>query len=216
MKKIKDYSLYLVLSQQYLQKVNILEVAETAIAAGIDILQMREKDKSYQELLYLGKKISSFCKDSDTLFIVNDLPSLAKEVDADGIHLGQEDIKKLSLKTTRDIIGKDKIIGLSTHSIEQFKEAMMSDCNYIAFGPVFATHAKDYSIGTADIEQILQIANKPVILIGGINLSNIDVLLQKGAKNIALMRALLEVEDTSQSIKDFKNRINQYRSTFSP
>jgi thiamine-phosphate pyrophosphorylase len=147
------------------------------------------------------------CKEAGVKFIVNDDPVLAKKVNADGVHLGQEDLKKHSLKKTRELVGSDKIIGVSTHSIEQFKKANAEDFDYIAFGPIFPTKTKDYFIGTGDVETVLKSAKNPVVFIGGINLDNVDDLLKKGAKNIALIRAILEEADIKKAAENFKAKL---------
>ena len=211
MKKINDYSLYLVLSSEYIPSKPPLEVAKKALKGGVDILQMREKDLSYDELLILGKELLALCKESNKLFIVNDDPHLVKAIGADGVHLGQEDLKKYPTELTRSIIGDNKIIGISTHSIDQFKEANKKDFDYIAYGPIFFTKTKPYSIGTDDIEKVIAAALKPVIFIGGINLSNIDELLAKGAKNMALIRAITESDDILNKTKALKSKITNYR-----
>jgi thiamine-phosphate pyrophosphorylase len=211
MQRIKDYSLYFITSQEYTKARSSLEVAQSAINGGVDILQMREKHKSKEELLELGKALQLLCRESNVMFIVNDDPFLASDLNADGLHLGQEDIKKYPLAEVRNIIGKDKIMGVSTHSIEQFKQAKESDCDYIAFGPIFPTKTKDYSLGTNHIQDVLSIADKPVVFIGGIDLINIDILLQKGAKNIAVIRAIAQAEDISSRVKELRMRIKRYR-----
>ncbi|MCK5287517.1 MAG: thiamine phosphate synthase [Candidatus Omnitrophica bacterium] len=208
MKIFKENSLYLVTSQEYSGRRNTLDVVKSAVLAGIDIVQMREKEMTRKELVWLGKEIFSLCQEKDIIFIVNDDPLLAEEVGADGVHLGQGDIKIYNLKKTRDILGKEKIIGVSTHSLSQFEKANSSDCDYIAFGPIFSTKTKDYSIGVADIKKVLDLSLKPVVFIGGINLDNLDIILNKGAKNIAMIRALVNAEDIVRSIKDFKNKLN--------
>lgn len=207
MRKIEDYSLYLVITEQYGQGRSAVEIAEAAIKGGVDLIQMREKNKSRPELVELGKRLSKLCRDNDVIFIVNDDPALAKAVEADGVHLGQEDVKKYSIPAARKILGRDKIIGISTHSLEQFKEAHEKDFDYIAYGPIFKTKTKDYSLGTDDIEHILKIAKKPVVFIGGIDLSNIEQVLDKGAGNIALIRGVIESDDIESKAKEFKNKI---------
>ncbi|MEN6487375.1 MAG: thiamine phosphate synthase, partial [Smithella sp.] len=175
-----DNSLYLVLSEEYGGALPLLRIAEQAIAGGVDILQMREKYKSHEELINLGKRLASLCKKNGVTFIVNDDPLLAKTVEADGVHLGQEDIRQYPINLVRQIIGKDKIIGLSTHSLEQFRLANQMDVDYLAFGPIFSTKTKNYHIGTGDVSKVLQTALKPVVFIGGINTDNLDVLLAAG------------------------------------
>jgi thiamine-phosphate pyrophosphorylase len=124
------------------------------------------------------------------------------------VHLGQEDIKKYSLNYTRSILGKNKIVGISTHSLAEFKIANSNDFDYIAFGPVFPTKTKDYHIGINDIDEVLKVSSKPVIFIGGINISNIDKLIQKGAKDIAVIRAITESEDIPLAVAELKKRFS--------
>lgn len=208
MEKITDHSLYLVISEEYGKGRGALEIARPAIAGGVDIIQLREKHKSKDELARLGTKLCKLCKETGVIFIVNDDVNLAKDLDADGVHLGQEDIKDCSIKDARRILGKDKIIGVSTHSLEQFEKANKEGIDYIAFGPMFPTKTKDYYLGTNDVDEVLRIARKPVFFIGGINLSNIDEILSKGARNIALIRGILEADDITARTKEFRERLN--------
>lgn len=201
------YSLYLVLSEEYGGAVPLMRIAEQAIAGGIDILQMREKLKSREELIHLGRLLVPLCKEKGVTFIVNDDPLLAKALEADGVHLGQEDIQKYPVNTVRQLIGQDKIIGLSTHSLEQFCQANLMDVDYLAFGPIFSTKTKNYHIGTADVSKVLQTALKPVVFIGGINTDNLDVLLAEGASNIALIRDIMQAEDIAARTKWYKSRL---------
>lgn len=208
MNRIKDYNLYLVLSSEYAKGRPILDIARQAVAAGVDILQMREKDISEKDLMILGASLLSLCREFNIPFIVNDDPYLAKRLNADGVHLGQEDIKRYPLLSARNIIGPGKTIGISTHSIEEFKQANSEEFDYIAFGPIFPTRTKDYYIGTADINEALDIANKQVVFIGGINLENVDSLLNKGAKNIAAIRAITESDNITVTVESLKHKIN--------
>ena len=207
MGKIKENNLYFVLAEDCGMGRPAREIAGLAISGGIDMLQMREKNKSRKKLVELGRALHGMCKKSGVKFIVNDDPFIANEVDADGVHLGQEDLKKHSLVETRNLLGQDKIIGISTHSLEQFKKANEEDFDYVAFGPIFPTKTKDYFIGTGDVEKILAAAKKPIVFIGGINLDNVDQILQKGARNIALIRAILEADDISAAAARFKAKL---------
>ncbi len=210
MKKIVDYSLYLVSSQEYAEGRGLVDIARAAVSSGVDILQMREKGKSREELMGLGRELVSICSQSDTVFIVNDDPDLAKEVGADGVHLGQEDVEEYPIEKTRSIIGNDRIMGISTHSVEQFERANGSNVDYIAFGPIFSTKTKDYIIGDSLVEKVLDMATKPVVFIGGIDLDNIDTLLEKGAKNIAVIRAIVQAENIPEKVAAFKSKIAEY------
>jgi len=209
---IGNYKLYLVTSQEYSQPETTLEIAKKAIAGGIDIIQLREKTLKESQIIKLGRKLSTLCKKSNIVFIVNDNPHIAKEVNADGVHLGQEDIKEYSLKKTRKILGKNKIIGLSTHSLEEAKKANTYDINYIAFGPIFRTKTKNYFIGTEEVPQVLKISRLPVFFIGGINYSNIEDLLKLGAKDIAMIREIIQSKNVARKVKELKNIILKYKN----
>ncbi|MBI5124013.1 MAG: thiamine phosphate synthase [Candidatus Omnitrophica bacterium] len=208
---IKDYSLYLVATEEYGRPRPALEIAESAIKGGVDIIQMREKDKPGDELVYIGKELSRLCRDNNVIFIVNDDPRLAKEVNADGVHLGQEDALKYPLERARKILGESKIVGISTHSLAQFNDANQKGYDYTAYGPIFPTKTKDYFLGTGDIKNVIRIAKKPVFFIGGINLTNLGSVLREGAKNIALIRAVTESADITSAVKEFKERLKDGR-----
>lgn len=185
----------------------LMDIACQAITGGVDILQMREKHKSREELLRPGHILASLCKKNGVTFIVNDDPLLARELNADGVHLGQEDIRQYPIHMVRQLIGQDKIIGLSTHSREQFDAANQMDVDYLAFGPVFPTRTKNYHIGTSDVSKVLQTALKPVVFIGGINTSNLDALLAEGVSNIALIRDIMQAGDIVSRTKWYKSRL---------
>tara|TARA_B100000315_G_C14577203_1_gene588506 strand:- start:422 stop:1063 length:642 start_codon:yes stop_codon:yes gene_type:complete len=209
--QIIDYSLYFVTSQEYSSKKSSLDIANLAASGGIDIIQMREKNMPNDELISLGKNISTLCKKSNILFIVNDDPEIAANLNADGVHLGQEDLIKFPIAKTRKIIGQNRIIGVSTHSLEEFKQANELDINYLAFGPIFTTKTKNYSIGTSQIKEVLKIARFPVIFIGGINTVNMEELLKLGAKNIALIREITESNNIADKVRELKNIILKYK-----
>ncbi len=202
-----EHRLYLVLTEEYGMHRPIVSVAKQAIAGGIDVLQMREKQKSRKELVCLGKALGALCRKSGVVFIINDDPYLACEVGADGVHLGQEDMEHFTMEKVRGIVGPDRIIGLSTHSPEQFKQGNEADVDYLAFGPVFPTQAKDYHIGTGHIGTILETAVKPVFLIGGISAENLDCILSAGATRVALIRDIMQAEDIPSRVQWYKDKL---------
>ncbi len=204
MEKIKNNSLYLVISEEYGRGRSALDIARGSIAGGVDIIQMREKDKPREALISLGRELADMCRKNGVIFIVNDDPEIAKEIAASGVHLGQGDLKLFPVKSTRKIVGKDGMIGVSTHSIEQFEAANDEDVDYIAFGPIFPTLTKNYCIGANDVAKVLKAAKKPVFFIGGIDLSNIGELVKKGARNIAVIRAILEADDIKLKTEEIK------------
>lgn len=204
MNRIKDNSLYLVITEEYGEGRSAMEIAGSAIDGGVDIIQMREKNRSEGELIDMGKGLARICKANNVIFIVNDDPFLAAEVGADGVHLGQEDALKYPIDKARKMLGPDKIIGISTHSMAQFAAANDGGFDYIAFGPVFETKTKDYFLGVEDVGEVVGIAKRPVFFIGGINLANIGDILKRGAKNIALIRGITEAEDIAVRTREFK------------
>ena len=210
---IKDCSLYFVTGQDSSNGRDTVEVVTEALNGGVDIVQMREKGLEKNKLILLGMKLVDLCKKYDAVFIVNDDPYIAKEINADGVHLGQEDIMKISIDEARKIVGTEKIIGVSTHSVSQFTLANESDVDYIAYGPVFVTKTKDYYIGVDGVEKVLKIADKPVVFIGGINEKNVDALLEKGAKNVAMIRAISQADKVTDTVKRFKAIMNKKRIT---
>jgi len=209
MGKIKDCSLYLVLTEEYANGRDIFDIAKESISGGVDILQLREKNKPKEDIFKKANEFSRLCEKENIIFIVNDDPLLAKEVDASGVHIGQEDMFKFPVSRIRSILGKDKIVGVSTHSMDQFRLANNSDVDYISFGPIFPTKLKNYFIGTKDIKNVLNETLKPVFFIGGINLFNIDEILQEGARNIALIRGIMEAQDIALKTKAFKDKLKQ-------
>lgn len=209
MKTLKDSSLYLVITEEHGKGRSAMEIARSAIKGGVDIIQMREKDKSWSELIELGKKLSGLCRDKGVIFIVNDDPEIAKTIGADGVHLGQEDLKRHSVEAARSILGRGKIIGVSTHSVETFKKAYAEDVDYMAFGPVFPTKIKENCVGTEDVGMVLAMTNKPVFFIGGIDLENVDILLGKDAGKVSLIRAITEADDIALAARSFRKRLDQ-------
>ncbi len=209
--KINQGSLYLVLSEACGNDRPLLDIARSAIMGGVDILQMREKDKSPQELSDLGMALNLLCRETGIIFIVNDDPLLAAKLDADGVHMGQEDLAACSIDAVRHIVGPHRMIGVSTHNPDQFRKALAWDVDYLAFGPVFQTKTKNYHIGTEDVRQILAMTSKPVFFIGGIQTSNLDILLEKGATNVALIRDIMEAESVEQRAGWYKRKLSEQR-----
>lgn len=199
--------LYLIITESYGKGRSAIEIAEAAIKGGVDIVQLREKNKTREEFLGTAEKLLQICRAARVKFIVNDYPLIAKQIDADGVHLGQDDIKKFPVKEARKLLGPGKLIGVSTDSVAQVELLNNEDVDYIAYGPVFPTEVKEKCVGTADVAKVLSMSRKPVVLIGGITLSNVDILLKMGAKSIALIKDILGAEDITSQTKALKGKI---------
>lgn len=161
-----------------------------ALKAGVRWIQYRNKDGSRREIFRESVNLRKITRDFNTMLIINDHADIALAADADGVHLGQDD---LPLKEARKIIGRDKIIGISTHSLDEAIDAGRSGADYIGFGPIFHTITKDAG-SPKGISLLGEIKNKvhiPVVAIGGINLENAGSVFETGADAIAVSSAIL-------------------------
>jgi len=185
-KILKDCSVYLITTNSR----NLEEVVLHALKAGVKIVQYREKFLHDNEKISQAKCLASLCKEYNSLFVVNDRIDIALAVDADGIHLGQED---MPTKIARELLGSEKIIGRSTHCIEDIKNAEDEGCDYIGIGPIFPSQTKKKlnPIGIDYLKKGLSQALLPAFAIGGINSSNINKINQLNNLRIAVSDAII-------------------------
>jgi len=186
------------------------EIVREAIKGGAAIIQLREKQWSKAKVKEQAIKLLKICRENNVLFIVNDYIDIALEIGADGIHLGQSD---MPIKKAREISNKKNkniIIGLSTHTIEQAIKADIEGVDYITIGPIYKTRAKDYTVGTSIIKEILNKINKPLIAIGGININNIDSVLEQGVKSVAVISAVVSAEDIKKAASGLVKKIKKF------
>lgn len=182
-----------------------------AIASGIRTIQLREKHMSKKELYSEALSMRFITLKYKTTFIVNDQIDIALAVDADGVHLGQED---MPVEEARKIMGKKKIIGVSTHSLKQAIKAQEGGADYIGFGPMFKTSTKDagFPKGLKSLREIRRHIIIPIVAIGGITSGNVLSVLDAGANGVAVMSALLKgdiTENTAKllkAVKSFRNK----------
>lgn len=166
------------------------EMSSLVLRAGIKWIQYREKNKPRRDIYNEAALLRKLTAEFKASFIVNDHADIALAVNAEGVHLGQED---LPLKEARKILGKTKIIGISTHSIEQAIEAEAGGADYVGFGPVFHTKTKDAGKpkGIQMLKEVKRHVNIPVIAIGGITSENLQSVLDSGADAVAVASAIL-------------------------
>ena len=177
---------------------------ERACLGGVDVIQLRSKTLSDQSLLALGAKIRNVATQLRKLFIVNDRVDLMLALDADGVHLGQDD---MPLETARRLTrARRKIIGCSTHTLKQALEAENRGADYIGFGPIFETPTKPtyQSVGLSAIGPVMNRVKIPVVCIGGIDASNIESVVGAGARRVAVVRAIFSVRDSHQAAVKLK------------
>lgn len=184
------------------------EIVREAIAGGAEIIQLREKQWDKNKINEEAIKLLKICIENNVLFILNDYVDIALEIGADGVHLGQSD---MSIAEAREICGDNLIIGLSTHSIEQAIKADKEDIDYITIGPIFKTRAKDYTVGTNIINQIIKKINKPLIAIGGINKNNINEVLEQGIKSVAVISAVVSSDDVREAARELVEKIKIFK-----
>lgn len=182
---------------------DVIDFVREAIEAGARVVQLREKDK--RKAHELGKRLRAITREKGVLLIVNDWVDVAGSIDADGVHLGQED---MPISEARRLLGGDKLIGKSTHSLEEALEAEKEGADYVGIGPIYASKTKDYEpIGLEVIRELREKLSIPFVAIGGINQENIHEVLEAGARNIAMVSALGEAGDIKERVKFFIQKI---------
>ncbi len=201
---MNDFGVYIIITRPDLPYATI---AKKCVENGIKMLQLREKHLPDRELVKIAKEIRDITKGTDTSFVINDRPDIAAICEADYLHLGQDDI---TIEEARRIVG-DMKIGLSTHSIQQAKDALAKNPDYIGFGPIYSTNAKanpDPPVGTQKLKEVLGFSNVPVVAIGGIFPENIQQVINAGAKNIAMVRYFMKTSDFDHRVNEIKNLLN--------
>jgi thiamine-phosphate pyrophosphorylase len=168
-------------------------IAEAA-AGGATMFQLREKDLSDRELLERARNVRKWTRDAGAIFIVNDRPDIARLAEADGVHLGQDD---LSVSEARKILGPRQLIGISTHSIEQVKQAILDGASYLGVGPTFVSKTKKFGelAGLEFVRQASAATTLPTFVIGGVSRENIAEVVAAGGKRVAISAAICQAEE---------------------
>ncbi len=197
MRVLEDFRLYCFSPGGFLRGRDPLEMVTAQIRGGADIIQLREKDMPRRARLELGFKLRDLTRREGVMFIVNDDIDLALILDADGVHLGQEDIP---IHYARPLM-KEKIIGISTHSAEQASEAQSSGADYIGVGPIFATTTKpdrENVVGLELLRTIKDFCHIPYVAIGGIGEVNIESVVKTGCKRVAVISDVLNASNIEE------------------
>jgi thiamine-phosphate pyrophosphorylase len=180
-------------------------------AAGVGMIQLRDKNLGDRKLLERARQLCLLCHSpmaeaKGCIFIVNDRVDIAAAANADGVHLGQDD---LPVKAAREILGPRKLIGVSTHNIEQARQAVLDGANYIGVGPTFASTTKEFEAfpGTALLKQVADEISLPAFAIGGITLENLDEVLASGVKRVAVSGAIAKTDKPGEVARAFVKQI---------
>ncbi len=204
------FRLYVITGEEFHPGRELVAVMEEAIVGGADIVQLRDKNSSKRELLRKAQALRELTRKHQVPFIVNDHIDIALAVDADGIHLGQDD---LPLREARKLVG-NKIIGISTHAIEEARLAEAEGADYIGVGPVFPTKSKVDVVDPVTTDYVRQVAAEiriPFVAIGGIKLHNVDEVLAAGASRICAISEIVGSANVSDTCRELLARIENYR-----
>ena len=207
---LRSMRLYVLLTQAVC-KIPILEAARQVLRGGADVVQLREKEMRDSELVRVARELRRMTANVGVGLIVNDRADIARLVEADGVHLGQEDLPPAA---ARRVLGEGRVLGISTHSIEQARQAVADGADYIGVGPVFPTATKGYEQGVG-LDYVRAAAAEvavPIVAIGGITVETVPDILDAGAPRhvaVAVCSAILGAEDIEAATRAFKNVINQ-------
>jgi thiamine-phosphate pyrophosphorylase len=194
MRTLRDCHLYGIIDLGYVEESNAIRAAEAMIEGGVDLIQLRGKEKSIDEVVDLAAELHELTSRSFTPLIVNDYAEIARRVPVEGVHVGQDDD---SIAVARRKAGRAVIVGKSTHNLDQAYAAQSGGADYIGFGPIFATPTKpDYApIGLSDIKRVHEEVNLPIFYIGGIKIDNLGEVIAAGARRVAIVSGLLKAPD---------------------
>jgi thiamine-phosphate pyrophosphorylase len=200
---LRDARLYGIIDLGYVEEENAVRAAEAMIKGGVDLIQLRGKKQSVDELVDLAEKLHELTSRSSTPLIVNDHAEVALRVPVEGVHVGQEDD---SIEVARRRAGRAVVVGKSTHTLDQARSAQREGADYIGFGPIFATPTKpNYEpIGLKDIKQAHLDVNLPIFCIGGIKIDNLEEVIAAGARRVAIVSGLLKAPDIAAYAREAK------------
>ena len=192
-----DFGFYLVITNPV---VGYAKCAEAAVRAGVRMVQLRMKHASREDILREGREMRRVTAGTGTLLIVNDDPSIASVVGADGVHVGQGDMAPAEVRSRFPEL---KVVGLSTHNMDQVRASNGQPIDYIGVGPVYATPTKDIpdpTLGLDTMSKMIAAANHPAVAIGGIDATRLPDVIAAGARNYAVVRAVCQSEDPYAAI----------------
>jgi thiamine-phosphate pyrophosphorylase len=177
--------------------------AASLAEAGVRLLQYRNKSASARQYLESSRELAETLVPRGVSFFVNDRPDVAFLAGASGVHVGQED---LDVEQSRRVVGRDKLVGASTHNLEQFDRAATSSADYIAVGPIFGTSSKanpDPVVGLAFLRRVRGLTEKPIVAIGGITLERAAAAIEAGADSVAVISGILSAADPAQRARQY-------------
>ncbi len=202
-----DFELYVIVDRGLRGERDPIEIASEVIRGGAKVIQLRDKSATTRELIKAGESLRDLAHSNNVTFIINDRVDVVVACDADGVHLGQDD---LPVRCARRLMG-ERIIGVSTHTIDQALRAEEEGADYISIGPIFSTELKpDYPpVGLELIHQVKGEVKIPFVAIGAINMGNVGQVIKAGADNIACCQAVMKAQDIKKATKELLERIKE-------
>jgi thiamine-phosphate pyrophosphorylase len=194
--------LYVILDAALITSSEI-DCALSLAEAGVRLLQYRNKSAPARQYLESSRKLAEVLLPQGVTFFLNDRPDVAFLAGATGVHVGQDD---LEVEQARQIVGRDKLVGVSTHNLEQFERAAASSADYIALGPIFSTSSKanpDPVVGLDLLRKARALTDKPVVAIGGISLERAAAVIEAGADSVAVISGILGAPDPAQRARQY-------------
>ena len=204
-----DWTLYVITDRRWGK--SHLEVARAAIEGGATAIQLRDKEATTRELIEAGLALRELTRERGVAFIVNDRVDVALAVEADGVHVGQDD---MPAKLARKLVGPDKIVGVSASTVEEALQAETDGADYISASPVFSTPTKPDAApptGLEGLRAIVEAVRIPVVAIGGINESNVEEVIRAGAAGVAVISAVVGAPDIAAAARRLRQRIEKTR-----
>ena len=208
--RLADARLYVLVTAAGCKNALEWTIGEAA-TGGAQIIQLREKNLPDRELLERARKVRLWTRRAGVLFIMNDRADLARLAEADGVHLGQDDVP---VQEARGILGADALIGVSTHTLEQCRQAVRDGASYIGVGPTFPSGTKSFAelAGLEFVRRAGRETSLPAFVIGGITLDNLPAALAAGARRVAVSRSICQSEDPRSVAVQFRHQLDHSAS----
>ena len=204
-----DYSLYLVTDAGLARGRSHHAIVHAAIRGGVTVVQYREKNASTRRMIEEAQALRDLCRAHGVPFIVNDRVDVALAVDADGVHVGHDD---MPAPRARRLIGRSKVLGVSAENAAQARAAVADGADYIGASPIFATPTKPAApppMGVAGLEELARASTMPVVAIGGLNAANAASMIRAGAAGVAVVSAIVGAEDVERAARELRRIIDR-------
>ena len=208
-----NFELYVITDETIAGGRSHVEIAQQALRGGADVIQLRDKGRSCAELAGIGREIAAIIRKAGAVFIVNDRLDVAIACGADGVHLGQDDMR---LSTARQLAPPGFIIGISVGTVEEAKDAEREGADYLALSPTFATASKEDAgcgHGLERLREIRRVVSLPLVAIGGINRHNVRDVIAAGADGIAVISAVVASPDMTAAARELKDLVRDSKQS---